>query len=341
MKKENKIYLSVGILVLVVISVAVMFSNQEEEERDFYLGLVPTPKGGSSASFDDLTEAYKEVGRIAEVSMVWVEPQGIGQYEKLEKNQVLTALEVYNLKPVVTLNFATIKKVPGEGLKYVIDAPEGVEPSLSDSEFRKLYVEEAEMIARKYGPDYFSLGNEVNDYFVLNPDELDAYLSLVDEAKEAIKEVSPDTEVMVVFSYTHLVDNKQWGLFEKFNDKVDLFGLTTYPWKHFDNPEDIDEGYYSRINRYTDTPIAFTEIGWISTESEEEQARFLIKFLELTGDLDVEMVNWLFLHEPELDGIVGDIGGLATATVSLKNMDGSKKEIYDVWLDLKQIPHSK
>lgn len=63
-------------------------------ERSFYLGVVPTPKTVPEATFDDITAAYEETGKIAEVSMVWVSPQGIGQYDKLKQNNVITALRV-------------------------------------------------------------------------------------------------------------------------------------------------------------------------------------------------------------------------------------------------------
>ncbi len=312
------------------------------DTRGFYIGVVPSPKSIPETTWDDTVAAYEETGRIAEVTMIWT-GKNIGQYEKLKQNKVVTAIRVYGLKPVLTLNFATLKEVPGSGLQYVIDAPDGVNADLSDSEFRGMWINEARNIAREFQPEYFSLGNEINDYFYLHPEDLDDYLSLFDEAYSAIKEVSPQTKVFVVFSYTHLIDNKQWGLFDSFNERVDLIGLTTYSWKHFDDPEDITDDYYTRLGQHTSKPIAFTEIGWISSESkgssEEEQARFLVRFLELTKNMDIEMVNWLFLHEVELTGIVGSITEPETGTISLKRADGSKKEIYDVWLDLKEVKY--
>jgi hypothetical protein len=100
-------------------------------ERGFFMGVVPTPKTIPAATFDDITAAYEETGNIAEVSMAWVSPSGIGQYDKLKQNSLITALRVYGIKPVVTLGFATIKQVPGEGLKYVVDAPVG--PAVSQA----------------------------------------------------------------------------------------------------------------------------------------------------------------------------------------------------------------
>jgi len=307
--------------------------------RDFFLGIVPTPKSIPKTSFQDLVDAYQEAATLAEVAMVWVEPVGIGQHAKLRKNRVITAMNVYGLKPLVTLNFWTIKPKPGKGLVVAVDSPGYVPADLSNPKFRKLWIQEATKIAKDFKPNYFSLGNEINDYFYLHPDELDDFISLYDEAYMQIKKVSPTTKVFVVFSYTHMIDNEQFYLLEKFDGRTDLIGLTTYPWKHFDNPEDISLDYYNKLKQYVSKPIAFTEIGWISSKeknsSEEEQARFLRKFLDLVEEIDVEMVNWLFLHEMKSTGVVASVTDSATFTISLKNADGSKKKVYYEWLDLK------
>lgn len=310
-----------------------------KEPRNFYLGFVPTPKNIPETTWEDTIAAYEETGELAEVTMVWT-GTNIGQTEKLKQNKLINGLGVYGLKPVLTLNVATIREVPGSGLKYVIDAPENVNADLSDPEFKKLWIEEAKNLAEEFKPEYISLGNEINDYFYLYPEQLDDYLSLYDEAYAEIKKVSPDTRVFVVFSYDHLIDNNQWDLFDTFNSRVDLVGITTYPWKQFDDPSDIPNDYYSRLEEYTDKPIAFTEIGWISSSSlgssEKEQAEFLNRFLALTESMDIEMINWLFLHEPELTGVIASVTEPETSTISLKNRDGSKKEIYDSWLEVKK-----
>jgi hypothetical protein len=304
-------------------------------ERDFYIGMVPTPKSIPETTFDDMTAAYEEVGRIGEVTMVWGSPGGIGLYEKLRQNQVITGVRVYGLKPVVTLNFHTIKEVPGQGLQVVVDAPEGVNADAADPEFRQLWVTEAENIAREFQPEYFSLGNEINDYFYHYPEDLDDYLSLYDTAYAAIKRVSPDTQVMVVLSYTHLIDNDQWDMLSEFSARTDVLGLTTYPWKHYTSPDAIAPDYYTRLNQYLAGPVAFTEIGWAGEEAAE--AEFLGTFLDLTSDVDLEMINWLFLHEIELEGIGQSVFSPESGTIALKKADGTPKEVYDIWLELKQL----
>lgn len=306
-----------------------------EGGRGFYLGLVPTPRTVPEASFDYLVEAYQEAGQIAEVAMIWGNPGGIGLYQSLKDNRVVTGVRVYGFKPFLTLNFHTIKEIEGQGPQLVIDAPEGIPARVDDAEFRERWVSEASKIAREFQPSYLSLGNEVNDYLYLNPDDLPGYLSLLEEAYREIKAVSPDTKVLVVCSYTHLIDNGQWDLLGALEEKVDVIGLTSYPWKHFDSPDDIDPDYYTRLKLCLSKPIAFTEIGWPSSESEKEQADFLLRFLELTEGIDLELVSWLFLHEMDVTQGVGQhVFSPETGTIALKKADGTLKDVYQIWEDL-------
>ena len=311
-------------------------------ERSFYLGLLPSPKSDPTTTYEDTIAAYEETAQLAEVSMVWTVPSGIGQYERLKQSQAITGVRVYGLIPVVTLTFWTIEEIEDKGLVVGVDAPEGIEANLSDEEFRTLWVQEAKKIAEEYQPEYFSLGNEVNDFFYFYPGAFDDYLSLCEDAYSEIKEVSPNTKVMVVFSYNHMIENEQQEMISEFEDVVDVMGFTTYPWKYYDNPEDIPDDYYADIERYTNKPVAFTEIGWASAHeansSEEEQAEYLVKFLNLTKDMDVEMVNWLFLHYMQL---TDPKFTSETGTISLNNADGTKKVVYDVWRDLKDLPLSR
>lgn len=147
--------------------------------------------------------------------------------------------------------------------------------------------------------------------------------------------------MFVVFSYDHLIENGQYDLLTRFDSRVDLIGLTTYPWNHYDEPQDMPGDYYERLEKYTGKPIAFTEIGWISSaekgSSEKEQAEFLVRFLEFTRGNNVEMVNWLFIHDTIITGDSAAVFQPEAGTIALKRADDSKKEIYDVWLDLKDL----
>ena len=312
------------------------FEPEEITTRSYYIGVIPSPQTEPETSFDDLIDAYAEAGELGEIMMVWSDPNCIGLCEKLTQNRVVEAVRNNGMEPVLTLSFVTLIEVPGEGLEYTICWPNHTAVNITDTAFREAWVTEAKNLAEDFQPKYLSLGNEVNDYFYLHPEDLESYLSLYDEAYTEIKKVSPDTQVFVVFSYTHLIDNDQWELVETFDARADIIGLTTYPWKHYDAPEELPQTYYVQVTNHTSKPIAFTEIGWPSDDSETEQAEFLSVFQQRTAGMDLEMVNWLFLHEVKLEGNIGSITEEETQTIALKTANGTKKEIYSKWEELSE-----
>ena len=311
-------------------------------ERGYYLGMVPTPETVPEV---DLFGAYEEAGEICEVVGIWPEPSAIGAYASLEGSRTVEGVRVYGLKPIVNMNFYTFERVEGEGLKIVVNSPEEIPANLSDPAFRDGYVNDARRIAERFQPEYLSLGNEVNAYYAAYPEDFGDYISLYKEAYDAVKGVSPETKVFVVFSLNQMDALGQWGLISRFEGKADLVAFTTYPWKEYETPGEIPEDYYSRLAEYTDKPVAFAETGWPSDESvgasEEEQAEYLARFVELTDGMDVEFVNWLFLHDVEVSGDMASISSPATGTIALKKNDGRPKDVYYVWLDLHDVPLSR
>ncbi|MFH0884534.1 MAG: glycosyl hydrolase 53 family protein [Candidatus Micrarchaeota archaeon] len=315
-------------------------------ERDYYIGVIPTPKSVPPTTQQDLINAYAETGKLGEVSMVWPSGGWHGACKRLQDSRTVEAVRNMGLKPIINLNFYTIAQVPAKGLQLIPDAPTGVNASLKDAEFRRLFVEEARNCSRMFKPEYLSLGNEVGAFYATDPDAFDDYVSLYGEAYDAVKQESPDTKVFVVFSQNQLEDANQWQLIGKFGQTLDLLGITTYPWMDYSSPDDIPDDFYKRLQGYTNKPIAFTEIGWVSASSagssEAEQAEYLVRFLNLTKGMDVEMANWLFLYEPaNISGVAGMVSGQETKTIALKNADGTEKEIYWVWKDLYGLPLRK
>ncbi len=310
----------------------------QKETRAYYLGIVPTPQLTPEI---DIVGAYEEAGQICEVVEVWPSPSGIGAHDSLAKSQTITGVRVYGLKPIVNMHFFTFEQADGEGLKMMVNAPEGYEKDLTNAEFREEYIENAKKIAEQFKPEYFSLGNEVNSYYLLYPEDFDNFVSLYKEAYDEVKKVSPDTKVFVVFSQNQMEETDGWEVIDKFGNKLDLLVFTTYPWKFYDTPEEIPENYYAKLEAYTTKPIAFTEIGWPSTSdtgtSEKEQADYLRKFRELTKEMNLEFVNWLFLHETEISGITASVSDPTVGTIALKKSDGTEKEVYSVWVDLKNM----
>jgi hypothetical protein len=311
-----------------------------EMSRGFYLGITPSPKTEPKTSFDDILDAYQEASELGEVVMVWTNPSGIGLHGSLEKSRTIEGVRAYGLMPVVSLTFYRFEKVQGEGLKIVIDYENQSGEGLSDQRFREAWIREAKMIAADFEPEYLALGNEANSYLSKNPDEVDEFESLLQEAYSNVKEESPGTKVMTVLAYNQIVENDDYGLIARLDDEVDIIGLTTYPWQRFDSPEDMPDDYYSRIRNYTKKPLAFTEIGWAS-ESEDEQAEFIHRFIELNQGNNLEMANWLFLHEMQVTGSMEGIARDETGTIALKYANGTKKEAYHAWDKIGNLEYKK
>jgi len=312
--------------------------EMQKETRGYYIGIVPTPK---TVLGIDMIGAYEEAGEICEVVEVWPSPSGIGSYDALVKSQTVTGVRVYGLKPIVNMHFYTFEQVPGEGLKMTINAPEGYEKNLSNSEFREAYIKNAKNIAEEFHPEYLSLGNEVNSYYTTYPEDFDNFVSLYKKAHDEVKKVSPETKVFVIFSQNQMEETDSWEIIDKFDDKLDLLVFTTYPWKFYETPEEIPDNYYTKLESYSSKPVAFTEIGWPSDESvgasEKEQADYLRRFKEITKNMNVEFVNWLFLHETEISGVTASVSDPAVGTIALKKSDGTEKEVYPVWVEIKNM----
>lgn len=104
--------------------------------------------------------------------------------------------------------------------------------NLGTYELRQLGIEQAVNISRDYHPKYFCIGNKVDIYYWnCSQEDFDNYVSLVAETYDAVKDVSPNTKIFVVFRLDIIDAYNGWFLIEKFNkSKLDLFGFTSYPY---------------------------------------------------------------------------------------------------------------
>ncbi|MFN0152682.1 MAG: hypothetical protein ACKVU1_18420 [bacterium] len=194
-------------------------------------------------------------------------------------------------------------------------------------------------------PRYLALGIEVNLVADVLPADFELFVALFNETYDAIKTVSPSTQVFTIFQLeqmkglrgglfggTNDTTAARWDLLDRFA-KSDLVGFTTYPGLIHKNPSEIPADYYAEIASRTTKPIAFTELGWhVSAtipewESDEaEQAAFVARFADLAAPLgsQTEMVIWSFLYDAGLpEPFVG---------MGLRRDDGSARPAWDAWL---------
>jgi hypothetical protein len=317
--------------------------------RNFLIGVTPTPSLNGT-----LEEIYGTAGSVADVMNLWfVKVPWYNTTEHLKKPATQWLLGLINssgLTPIFELNFWTI-----ENGKVILQIPPYMNSNttnLGTPELRQLWIEQAVNVSRDYHPKYFCIGNEVDTYYWnCSQEDFDNYVSLVSETYEAIKTVSPETKLFIVFRLDTIDSYDGWFLIEKFDkDKIDLFGFTSYPYMlgypgpaRYEKPSDMPSDYYTRIMNYTrDKPIVFSEIGWTSSEllrggSEQEQVEFLLWFLEHTKGMPLEIVSWLCLHdirtveeETEPNAKPNDFAGL-------RYKNGTEKAVWSYWQALHQV----
>lgn len=303
-----------------------------------------------------MAAALALAARHSEMFSVWtLKPwteEWDGYYAKPSVQHRKTYFEVlakhHRLTPIFNVNFWTIVPERGKGLALKLVVPPDLPASagLGDAAFRRRWLDHVTRVAREFQPPYFSLGNEVDSFYHYGPThqrEFDHYATLVAESYDAVKAVSPRTQVMVVFRYEEMVAKRGFDLLRKFDaKKLDLFGFTTYPdLQKFKSPAEIPRDYYRPIlDRIGQKPVAFTEIGWATApgnaRGEANQAEFLRWFLKETARLNLAVVIWPFLHDlapPEKNA-------KRSAYLGLHDYYGRPKPAWNLWQQLAALPRS-
>jgi hypothetical protein len=302
--------------------------------RGFFMGVLPIPADGQS--FED---SYHQATAFADFVPVWGRPTPFYDMAKeLSGTWGQTFVEQYTrgngMFPLVHLSFI------GAGMTLV-STPGISNPTLNNPEWREAYKQAALEIVQTAQPLYLSLGNEVNRWYEKygaaegDPNGFQYYISLYDEIYDAVKEISPKTQVFCTFAREIVSENREadMDVLRMFNpDKMDLLVLTSYPHalQQVNRPSDIPDDYYSRLLGYMPgKPLGFSEVAWPSMEAfggEQSQADFLGEVCgRLTQDRGVELrlLGWPWLHDLDNNDYTG-----------LIKRDGTPKLAYGVWESL-------
>jgi len=205
--------------------------------------------------------------------------------------------------------------------------------------------------AKKYQPEYLSLGVESNALYIFQQDSFPRYVEAARQIYDEVKAVSPHTKVMNNFQLermkgqTGLSGQKfdpHWKLLSRFEGKMDLVSFTVYPYLHYTTPEAIPDNYLAEIRQHTDLPVMITETGWPSRDtrsgargSDQLQIEYMKKLFQQSHDINLEGLIWVFPH----DASFGIAGGIFDH-ISLRYNDGEAKPAFDYWQAALSLPRT-
>lgn len=214
---------------------------------------------------------------------------------------------------------------------------------------KQSFLEMLKHTADSLSPNYIFIGNEVNFYW--EQDSVD-YLNFVyfyHQAYDSIKFYSPNTKVGTIFNYEHLSGNgtnvgwtiPYWNALHSFDtSKIDVFGLTVYPFFEYNQANLIPGNYlndfYQRVNN---KEVYLTETGWPAdsfigtwTCSPQQQEVYIDSLVNIVANGNVIGINWLFLHYL-MDSLVND-GIKIFNSVSLRDSLGNDRPALSKWQNL-------
>lgn len=199
-------------------------------------------------------------------------------------------------------------------------------------------------------PPYVFLGNENDFYFEQDNVDYANWLSCYNSAYDAIKAASPGTMAGPVFNFEHLAGSgalngwttSHWGALTGHDlGKVDVVGMTLYPFFQHDNAANVPATYMDNLfSRIGGKPVVVTETGWPAenlgglnppwSTSPAQQVEYVDRFAAMTAGKDVRLSNWTFLHQMQDDGSHSTEWKLF-GSVSLRDNTAIARPAYAAW----------
>ncbi len=220
----------------------------------------------------------------------------------------MAARDQFGVEPTLVLGWAD-----GSGVADLTSDSEPGNNTWTNAETVSEFVTMLGNVAGTYQPEYLGIANELNIWWASHPTEFNDWLAAYQLAHDAIKLASPNTRVYATFQLEFLKGEgigwphgDTWTCFDLMaaGGPMDLAVFTTYPYFEYATPALIPLDHYDEITAHWGAgPVAFSEMGWLVAPSfpypgdEADQARYVERFFELTDDLDMEFVQWLFLHD--------------------------------------------
>ena len=207
----------------------------------------------------------------------------------------------------------------------------------SDYKVRRKFSKDMIDIVNAYKPDYLTLGVEVNYYAIIDKVDFDAFVDLIIELKDALKEISPITKIGLSFQLELTLGmHSGWNVtkplqsIELVIDSLDYFGISTYPDISSLNGNCCGSIEYIDyiVNKY-DISFGILETG-VSSEYFDVDYRleYIRKVFQKFDELNMQMMIWGSLIDKTNQPIDW------TNTIGLINYDGRPKDDFIEWKKL-------
>ena len=354
-------------LVLLAASLAVACREERAEPTDF----VPQPRPTSGAARSFLLGFSSIPGELTEAAYLETYDLAANHGEALLIQRppawanFLPGANVSRALREQTLAEQRAAALRGLNLVYVLDvfdptARERLQAlpashtglTLADEELRQALRADALFVARNVQPAYLVIGHEVNVTFEQDPDAYQQFVEIYSEIYDELHETSPETQVLTSFQYEELLGVipwlpphvARWELFEDFEGRLDVLGITTYPSFAFAVARKVEPHYYQQILDHTELPVAFVSSGYASGTGREginastpaEQRRYLQRLLADADRLGAPLLIWLLAQD--LSYATGPPEDLV-ANLGLMEVGGLPKESWPAWLEAAARPY--
>lgn len=303
---------------------------------------------GFPADFSRYAEFLQEVGGLPNGAVMF---NGAWRQDAATSGQVpptaaglMQAASQYGYTPIIVFGWRS-----GDTQLH-LSVPANAANDWGNQEARQLFRQMLVEFAAQYQPPYLFLGNESDGYYIANPADYARWLEFYNEAYDAVKAVSASTRIGPIFQYERMAGlgifaqwtQPHWGALEEHDfAKIDVVGITLYPFFSFATPEEIPDNYLAALLSHTGgKPIAVTETGWPAEnlgleapweQSADAQVRYVDTLARISNGMNLALLNWLFIHPIQSADTSFEIQ--AFGSISLRDEAGQKRPVYDAWVN--------
>lgn len=305
---------------------------------------------GFPADFSQVAGFFAEVGGVPDSGVVfngaWLDSPGDGSRAGRVPEAAALVMKMagaHGYTPVIVFGWRSDQRLH---LRVPADATNDWTNAAARAAFNTMLLD----FVGSYRPPFLFLGNENDFYYQQDSADYQNWVAFYDEAYAAIKARSPETRVGPVFNYEHLAGlgrlaghtEPQWAALSAHDlSRVDVVGLSLYPWLQFASPGEVAADYLAPLlDRIGDTPIVITETGWPAERpsgfetpwevSAAAQVTYLQQLQRMLAGKNVPVVAWLYLH-PIAGWQTGSQAHQLFGSVSLYDAAGARRPAYDAW----------